>query len=335
MSTDPQIAQSGSASNNGRRNSSMATKKSKEPAADIATEVRPNLTRTGSKSKPTNDKKRYRGWVITDNNYVSDAIALYKSVKGVLWGIMGKEVAPTTGTPHLQGYLYTKYNITLSAMKKRIFTATKRNPDLEGANGTAEQNRAYCSKEDPNPMIWGVMPKQGTRTDLIKLKAALDNPNMSNLQVWNENFPAMLKYNKGAAKYRQIKAAATAGCWRKVHVTLIMGPTGVGKTKKALYDDKLELIPDTYMIHGGDMNWWDGYSGQSRLVIDEYANQIKITDLLSLLDGNKKRLNVKHAFGYANWKTVIITTNLMELHEKAQPAHRDALRRRITRTIDM
>ncbi len=329
------------------KDSSMATKPSKEPGVDIATpsprkhqEGRPSLVRTSSKSKPIAKDTRYRGWCITDNNYVKEAITLYTKVTGVLWGIMGQETGKVDdedeeGTPHLQGYMYTKYNITLSAMKKRIYKATKRNPHIEPAGGTAEQSLVYCSKEDKKPLIWGTMPKQGKRTDLIKLKQDLDNVKLSTVQVWNANFSAMIKYHKGAAKYKMIKQAAQAGRWRRINVTLIMGPTGVGKTKMALYDKDLNLIPDTYLIHGSDLGWWDGYERQSRLVIDEYANNIKITDLLSLLDGNKKRLNVKHSFGYAGWKTVVITTNLMELHEKAKPAHKDALQRRITRTINL
>ncbi len=321
-------------------NSSMASKKSKGPAVDIATEnssmantrLRPTLSRTTSKSKP-NQQRRFRGWCITDNNYREEEIDRYRDINGCTYGILGREIAPVTKTPHLQGYLYFKTNITRGAAVKRINTATGRKPFIRGADGSAAQNRVYCSKS--NKFVeWGAIPAQGTRSDLLNLKDALNDLQKSNFQVWKENFPAMLKYFKGAAKYKQLQAAEKAGAWRKIHVTLIMGPTGIGKTRQALWQGD-ELIPDTYLIHGGDMNWWDGYEGQNRLVIDEYANQIKITDLLSLLDGNKKRLNIKHAFGYANWKKVIITTNLFELHEKAKPAHKDALQRRITTTIDL
>jgi len=70
-------------------------------------------------------------------------------------------------------------------------------------------------------------------------------------------------------------------------------------------------------------------------VIDEYANQVKITRLLGILDGHLLRLNMKGTFGYANWDLVIITTNLDVLHSKANPLHQDALERRITRRIVM
>lgn len=296
---------------------------------------RPNLPRTSSKTKPTKAKTRYRGWCITDNNYDEQKIGDYKNISGCTYGIMGREVAPDTGTPHLQGYVYIKYNITLSAMKKRILTATGRKPNIRGAEGSAKQNRVYCSKEDQNPVEWGTIPKQGTRSDLIKLKEALDDPKMSIKQVWDDNFSAMVKYGKGAMKYRQILRKQASLDWRKVKVTLIKGPTGCGKTKMAMYDTSLHLIPDTFMIHGADLQWWDGYENQKRIVIDEYANQIKITDLIALLDGNQKRLNVKHSFEYAGWTSVIITTNLHELHENAKPSHRDALARRITCTVDM
>ncbi len=281
----------------------------------------------------TNPKRRSRGWLFTDHNYEEKTADTYKNIRDCIYGVIGNEKAPETGSPHLQGYVYLKFNITFSAMKKRILTATGREPNFRAANGTADSNFVYCSK-DGDWIEWGKRPQQGKRIDLLRLKIAAET-NMPLIEVWRENFEGMLKYHKGFAKFKQLIQQKKGRAWRTIKVTLIMGPTGIGKTKKALYNQDLSFINDTYLIHGGDIAWWDGYEGEKRLVIDEYANQIKITDLLSLLDGNMKRLNVKHAFSYALWTDVVITTNLEELHEKANPKHKAALARRITTVINL
>jgi ribosomal protein L32 len=56
--------------------------------------------------------------------------------------IAGKEVCPTTGTPHLQGYVVLKQDQRMSAMKKL-------NPRAHWkiADGSTEQNFVYCSKD--------------------------------------------------------------------------------------------------------------------------------------------------------------------------------------------
>lgn len=47
---------------------------------------------------------RGRSWFITHNNYTDEDIRRYDSLKCERIFI-GKEVAPTTGTPHLQGFI--------------------------------------------------------------------------------------------------------------------------------------------------------------------------------------------------------------------------------------
>lgn len=285
-------------------------------------------------NKERSKGKTCRGWLFTDNNYEEDTQELYKDVKGVIYGVVGMEIAPDTKTPHLQGYLYFKHALSFNALKKRIHKAVKRDPHIQRANGSAKDNQKYC-KKDEKWIEWCKIPKQGRREDLIQLMEALSS-DKPELVVWKENFGAMLKFHKGAAKFKQLIMAEKGRKWRKLTVTLVLGPTGIGKTRDAMYweekDTDGNFLPrkDTYKICGGDLSWWDGYEGQKNLVIDEYANQVKITELLGLLDGFIKRLPVKHAFSYALWTNVVITTNLTVIHENAKQAHKDALARRIT-----
>lgn len=50
---------------------------------------------------------RSRGWCFTINNYTELDVAQVKALEEPSSAIIaGYEVAPTTGTPHIQGYVY-------------------------------------------------------------------------------------------------------------------------------------------------------------------------------------------------------------------------------------
>jgi len=84
-----------------------------------------------------------RAWSITQNNYSQTHHNIFlQETKDCKYWIIGKEVAPTTGTQHLQVYLYYKNARSLEDMKKTFPQA-----HIEKAKGTPEQNKVYCSKE--------------------------------------------------------------------------------------------------------------------------------------------------------------------------------------------
>lgn len=97
---------------------------------------------------------RSRGWTFTYNRYTPEGEARVRGVE-CQYMCYGHEVAPTTGTPHLQGYLYFSNPRMLTGVKKLF-------PDgihFEAAKGTAAQNKIYCSKTaDPNFFEKGESP---------------------------------------------------------------------------------------------------------------------------------------------------------------------------------
>lgn len=108
--------------------------------------------------KPTGRGPCRKGWCITVNNYTDEDILKFSNVV-FEYSIYGKEVAPTTGTPHLQGYLHFKAKCHFSAVKKLFPT----NGDIRPANGNATQNRTYCSK-DGDFVEYGICPLDGLET---------------------------------------------------------------------------------------------------------------------------------------------------------------------------
>ena len=115
--------------------------------------------------------KRFRAYCFTLHDWTPDEreqlVTLIEDK--CKYGCFGEEVCPTTGRPHLQGYVYFPNKVTWNALKsisRRICIAV--------AKGNAEQNRVYCSKSgtaEPNLVFFeaGTLPEQGKRSDYHEL----------------------------------------------------------------------------------------------------------------------------------------------------------------------
>lgn len=95
------------------------------------------------------------GWCFTCNNYTEVHCAKVQSfADNCKYIVCGKEIAPTTGTPHLQGYIHWKDSKSLPA----TIAAFGHGFSFIKATGSAAQNQIYCSKENLW-FEWGVPPK--------------------------------------------------------------------------------------------------------------------------------------------------------------------------------
>lgn len=104
------------------------------------------------------DKARNLNWCFTWNNYTPtdiEAIKIWFPQQVDIRAIMfEEEVAPTTGTPHLQGFIVFKSKKTFKQVKE--FFAV--NVHLEMMKGSIEQNKLYCSKDNTGVTVLGVLP---------------------------------------------------------------------------------------------------------------------------------------------------------------------------------
>lgn len=83
-----------------------------------------------------------RAWVFTWNNYPDNWKELLEIAVGDGYCVAGEEVAPETGTPHLQGYCYWRSD-------KSFLFVTTRLPRVRWAQakGNPSQNYRYCTKD--------------------------------------------------------------------------------------------------------------------------------------------------------------------------------------------
>lgn len=202
---------------------------------------------------------RSRAFVFTINNYTEED-ELQISFMQPQYAIYGKEVGDS-GTPHLQGYVYFKTQRTLKSISKKLPRA-----HLEVRKGTHEQARNYCKKQGDFTEI-GQEPEQNGGDSMSKKaarnKRLRDTP-LNDLVSNGEICITQVRKLKNARldlAQEQVPYVAdgTRGVW-------IYGPPGTGKSHYARtnYGDAYYIKPQN--------KWFDGYSGEKVIVLDDLDN---------------------------------------------------------------
>ncbi len=251
--------------------------------------------------------QRGRGWCFTWNNYTN--YTGQRLCEPAAYEVHQSEIAPTTGTPHVQGYVYFK-NARKLAQVKALLPAGVR---LTVADGTADQNRVYCTREDKRDPLgtvgeYGTMPgAPGERMDLKRLKTDLD-AGMSLPDVADTHFSSYLRYGRMIANYQVLRAKPRAF---QTTVSVLWGAPGSGKSRHAMA--VCDSARDYFWVdkpNGSGSLWFDGYCGQEVLVIDEFWGWVTRDWLCRLID--RYPLKVQTKGGTVNFCSprVIITSNL-------------------------
>lgn len=204
-----------------------------------------------------------RQWCFTINNPTEeDYHALQNPPNGVTYYVYQLELAPTTGTPHLQGYVQLSRRVTRFKLVK---TWLKR-ANAEVTRGTPVEARTYCMKEDSRapgaqPVEYGdfddTMNHQGQRNDLLEIKRKLEH-GASMSQIADEHFGSWLRYREGFATYKRLRMTLDSYRYSLddfvvppmdlTKANLLVGPSGIGKTEFALAHFKNPLMV-THMDH--------------------------------------------------------------------------------------
>lgn len=197
--------------------------------------------------------KRLRNWLFVINNHTySDFDSMMAMPFKYL--IFGFEIAPTTGTPHIQGYVQFEDGKTKTAVSKLMPRASIMEP-----NGTPQQNRAYCMKPESkvSPDEWyefgDIGPGSGYRSDLEEIREMLlDNPVS---YVAHNRFSQWAQYRRSFDAYSQ----------------MVFKP--IFNRKILSYDPDSDL-PDIYSIIGSneshffrEFDSWSDYNDEPFIII--------------------------------------------------------------------
>lgn len=213
------------------------------------------------------------------------------------------------------------------------------------AKGSETDNRKYCSKEESRvhgpyslgtPLADG--EGQGSRSDL---HAACELVKTKGLKAVAEEMPEVfVRCHNGLGKLE--KMLEPKRCNRPMHVVVLVGPTGIGKSHQARVlceyfgvEWFVPLLPSSR----GQQLWLDNYRGEKGLILDEYEGQIPFTLLLRMLDSWTYHWQVKGASCLGLWELVVITSNSEPdswyMADQITTAQRDAFHRRLNKVLVM
>lgn len=204
------------------------------------------------------------------------------------------------GTPHFQGYCELSRKSRFTTIKALLPQA-----HIEPRRGTQAQAKEYASKEDTRvegPFEFGTFTpaEPGKRNDVIAFRDAILSGKRKRELL--EEFPADLqRYPKFVEFCRStiVQQPRTS-----LRVILLWGEPGLGKSRMAF-----ESTDDLYTVPIGKDLWFDGYDGQTSLLLDDFSGEMKLVHLLRLLDIYPMQVPVKGVFVNLVATTIWITSN--------------------------
>lgn len=228
----------------------------------------------------------------------------------------------------------------LSTIKNTISCLSRSH--LELRRGSVDQAVAYCVKEDTRiagPWVYGRLSltehnkeAQGKKKMLDEVAEKLNSG--TTVKLIAEEYPKMCMLHYKGMKYLEMEVSRrSCPIWRKLSVTVLWGPTGTGKTRKAI--EMASEYGEYYMLHKSANKhlWWDGYVNQPVLIMDEFRGSwCPFEVLLRILDGHPFQPEQKGGHVWACYTKVFITSNIdpEQWYSLEKIRDQDPLFRRIT-----
>lgn len=206
---------------------------------------------------------------------------------------------------HYQGYVQLPRKQRLTWLRRHVLEKAH----WEVARGTANDNIAYCTKEDSReagPWRCGDVKHQGVENSFDECVEAVKEgmPLHEAAEAW----PGVwVKHSRGLCDLRQrlqLKRDRRAFGPEGPEVWVLYGSSGTGKSRFVA-----EHWPDAFWKIPGE-KWWDGYEEHETVVLDDFkVGELRLTDLQRLLDWNPLWVEVKGGAVPMLAKRYVITSN--------------------------
>jgi len=253
---------------------------------------------------------------------------------------------------HFQGYVRFESPVSWKTAVERLqIDGAKCHVDIIPGGASAKERREqenkknYARKEETRvegPWELGEDINQGARNDVLALVAAVKE-GKSDYELLEALPKEFAMFPRAIDRIRAAVAEERSLEFQHIKTTILIGPTGMGKSKSALYTEDGKRRRNVYRLTspgrssqgGWNPVWWDGYRNQDTIVLDDFAGWIDIASLLTLTDGHQARLGIKGTHTYSLLRTIIITSNLQvrEWWPKVHPEHKKAFARRFPNII--
>lgn len=227
------------------------------------------------------------------------------------------------GTPHYQGYLEFDKKTRFGAIKNKY---KPMGAFITVAMGSADDNLAYIGHTGKHankpglidgPWTYGEPKKsgQGKRTDLADLAVAIKS-GASEKELALNHTSSMLRYYNNAIKISKLLSTKKRQWMTELHI--LTGVAGAGKshiaaTEAAKYiaENGLDEEPYYLMVPKSTTEklWWEGYNGQSCIIINDFYGSIDINYFKDLIDKYPKKVDIKNGSSEFLGKIVWVTSN--------------------------
>lgn len=220
---------------------------------------------------------RAKNWCFTVNNYTQDQVHQLRDlwnpdgeskIRYVCWGY---EVAPATGTKHLQGYVSFKNQLRFNAARSLLPSGAH----IEKAKGNPKQNKEYCEKDESKDAQLAVTFEEygnlpggpGTRTDLLGACEMVRAG--ARLRDVADTAPDIVaKFGRGLDRIRGLYQSAYR---EQPEVVYIWGVTRLGKTHFAK-TQAVETFGQDEVYFKPAGKWWPLYDAQQVVIFDDFTS---------------------------------------------------------------
>lgn len=257
--------------------------------------------------------------MVNSNNYVTGrnflltcnpvSLEYYTDIKEYLCGLRGMQYYLCTehhGQAQQHYHIFVQYQNTKKLVFERLHGC-----HVEKCFGSAQKNIAYCKCEDEGhrraEVTATVIDEEGTP----RLKGG--NYTVGYLKELSDDdeLPAVF-YNTWKKVKRDNQVVRAKDYRKNIKVYWIQGPSGVGKTNKAI-----DLATEFEEVHdcGTDFikfvnGFYLGTTTNSRVAIyDDFRdNHMSASEFINLIDYNKHWMNIKGDSVLNNYNLIIITS---------------------------
>lgn len=263
-------------------------------------------------------KTSSRKYQLTINNpfekgYTHETIKAVLNEFSLVYWCMCDEIGKE-GTYHTHIYFIAKNGVMFDTVKNRFYGA-----HIEAVKGSNEENYNYIRKIGEKYANKQETNLTNTFEEYGKLPADRKNSNTLNEEIFEmiENgstdyeilttYPNALKSIDYIRKTRQIiEEEKIKNTFRKLKVYYYWGKTGTGKTRTVMERHGYQNV---YRITDYDQPF-DNYNGQKIILFDEFRSNLKISDMLTYLDGYPVTLPCRYSNKVALFDTVYFATNI-------------------------
>lgn len=249
-----------------------------------------------------------RNWVLTVNN--PGPWSEIEFPTNVAYCVGQLELGES-GTPHWQLVLKFKHPVRLRQVKSIFPTC-----HAEVRQGSEQQALQYVYKDDTRIQRlspYGISQDQvdslltssnrsRSNSNLDSIKQKLDSGE-TEAEIADEYFGDWVRHYRALRAYLLLKSIPRSLSDAPT-VIVAYGPTGTGKSRYAITQ-----YPRAYWKQRSI--WWDGYSSQEVIVLDEYYGWLPFDTILRLCDRYPLLLETKGGQVQCNANTIVFTSNTL------------------------